>query len=51
MIHVLNNLPNEYDVILDGLENCLTLSGDDALQVKSSEKNKKNRNKNKKKEK
>ena len=22
MIHVLNNLPDEYDVILDGLENC-----------------------------
>ena len=23
MIHVLNNLPKEYNVILDGLENCL----------------------------
>ena len=27
MIHILNNLPKEYDVVLDGLENCLTSSG------------------------
>ena len=31
MMHVLNNLPKEYDVILDGLENHLTISGDNAL--------------------
>ena len=33
MIHVLNNLSDEYDVILDGLKNCLTLIGDDALTI------------------
>ena len=31
MIDILNNLTKEYDVILDGLENYLTLSGNDAL--------------------
>ena len=31
MIHVLNNLLEKYDVILERLENCLTSSGDDAL--------------------
>ena len=34
MIHVLNNLSEEFYVILDGLENCLTASGDDALTKK-----------------
>ena len=33
MIHVLNNLPHEYEVIFNGLENCLTASGDDALMM------------------
>ena len=33
MIHVLNNFPKKYDIILDGLENCLTSSGDDALMI------------------
>ena len=33
LIHVLNNLPNEYDVILDGFENHVTLSGDDSLTI------------------
>ena len=33
MIHVLNNLPKEYDVILNGLENCLMATGDDALTI------------------
>ena len=33
MIHVLNNMPKEYDMILDGLENHFTLSSDDSLTV------------------
>ena len=33
MIHVMNNLHEEYDVIRDGLENCLTLNSDDALTI------------------
>ena len=33
MNHVLNNLPEEYDVILDRLENHLTSSMDDALTI------------------
>ena len=33
IIHFLNDLPKKYDVILDGLENCLTSSGDDALMI------------------
>ena len=35
MIHVLNNLPKEYDVILDGLENYLTSSSEDALTIEA----------------
>ena len=35
MIHVLNNLPKEYDVILNGLENRLMATGDDALTIDS----------------
>ena len=35
MIHVLNNLPKEYNVILDGLENHLKATGDDALTIDS----------------
>ena len=35
MIHVLNNLPNEYDVILDGLENRLMATGENALTINS----------------
>ena len=35
MIHVLNNLPEEYDVILDGLENHLMATGENALTVDS----------------
>ena len=33
MIHVLNNLSKEYDVILDGLEKHLTVSGDNVLTI------------------
>ena len=33
MIHVLNNLPKEYDVILDGLGNCLMTTGENALTI------------------
>ena len=39
MIHVLNNLPKEYEVPLDGLEHHLTLSGDDALTFNFTWKN------------
>ena len=35
MIHVLNNLPKEYNVILDGLENHLTATGENALTIDS----------------
>ena len=35
MIHLLNNLPMEYDVILDGLENHLTATGKNALSIDS----------------
>ena len=33
MIHVLNNLPEEYDATFDGFMNCLTLTGPDALMI------------------
>ena len=33
MIYVLNNLPKEYYAILDGLENHLTMTGDDVLTI------------------
>ena len=33
MIHVLNNLPEEYDVILNGLQEHLTSRRDDALTI------------------
>ena len=33
MIHILNNLPKEYDVILDGLENHLMVSGENVLTI------------------
>ena len=33
MIHVLNNLPKEYDVITNELENCHTGSGADVLKI------------------
>ena len=35
MIHVLNYLPKEYDVILDGLKIRLTATGNDALMIDS----------------
>ena len=35
MIHVLNNFWEEYDMILDELEDCFTLSGDDALTIEA----------------
>ena len=35
MIHVLNNLQDVYVVILDGLENCLTATGEIALTIDS----------------
>ena len=39
MMHDLNNFPKEYDIILDGLENCLTASGNDALTIEVIYKN------------
>ena len=33
LIHILNNLPEEYDVVLNGLENRLIVTGDDALTI------------------
>ena len=33
MTHILNYLPEDYDVILDGLENGLASNGDDALII------------------
>ena len=39
MIQFLNNLPKEYDVILNGLENCLTAIGDDVLTIDLIRKN------------
>ena len=33
MIHILNNYPEEYDMILDGLENCLMTTGEDGLTI------------------
>ena len=33
MFHVLNNLPEEYDVILDGLENRFMATVDNALTI------------------
>ena len=33
-IHVENNLPKEYDTILNGLENYLTLSNDNMQTIK-----------------
>ena len=35
MIHILYNLPQEYNVILDGLENHLTATGENALTIDS----------------
>ncbi len=35
MIHVLNNLPEEYDVLMDSLENRLVLTGEDILALES----------------
>ena len=35
MIHILNNLPKVYSMILDGLENCLTATGKNALTIDS----------------
>ena len=37
MIHVLNNLPEDYNVILDGLENCLMETEDNALTIQKIE--------------
>ena len=31
MIHIINNLPEKYVIILDGLKNYLTSSGDDTV--------------------
>ena len=33
MIHILNNLPEEYDVILDALDSCLMVTRDDVLTI------------------
>ncbi len=35
MIHVLNNLPEEYDVVLDSLETHLVSTGEDRLTLES----------------
>ena len=40
-IHNLNNMTEEYDDILDVLENCLTSSGSDVLIIKVSNRNEK----------
>ena len=36
--HILNNLPKKYDIILDGLENCLMATRDNALTMESNHK-------------
>ena len=33
MIHIRNNFPKDYNVILDGLENHVTMTGDEALTI------------------
>ena len=33
MVHIFNNLPKEYNVILDGLENCLVVTVSDVLPI------------------
>ena len=33
MINVLNNLPKDYDVVLNGLQNCLMATGDHAMTI------------------
>ena len=33
IIHILNNLPKDYVVILDGLKHHLTVTGDNALTI------------------
>ena len=35
VIHILNNLPEEYNVILDGLENCPMATGGNDLTIDS----------------
>ncbi len=35
MIHVLNNLPEEYDVVMDSLKNRLVSTGEDRLTLES----------------
>ena len=35
MIHVLNNLPEEYDVVLDSLETHIVSTGEDKLALKA----------------
>ncbi len=35
MIHVLNNLPEEYDNVLDSLETCLVSTREDRLTLES----------------
>ncbi len=35
MIHELNNLPEEDDVVLNILENCLVLNGEDRLTLEA----------------
>ena len=39
MIHVINNFPEEYIVIFDGLENCLTVTRHDAVTINVIHKN------------
>ncbi len=35
MIHILNNLPEEYDVVLDSFETCLVSTGEARLTLES----------------
>ena len=54
IIHILNNLPEEYDIILDGLENHHTAIGENALTIDTIRENLNHRyekDKNKKEEK
>ena len=51
MIHICNNLPKEYDAIMDGLKNCLMLSRNNVLTIEVIREKlnhwcKKNKNKN-----
>ena len=48
MIHILNNFPKDYDVILDGLKNCLTVTFDNVLTFDMIHEKKRKKSKKKK---